>query len=257
MHRRDSGWLLFGRQRNCNRTFPQQEPKRALPFPQQEPSVAFPATGTQTIIAFPPTPSRPIQQGCFLLSLLIAPQQTIPENSAVLRIPNQHFQLRTTPRFDRRLRFGLPELMLCFFLSAPSSANYDHHQQAPMRICKKRSKKDDNNMYKPPRTRVSATKETNKTLTIYIQCIVHDNSSSSSNDTVRVFIGIHRYLKGKDRTRRRPTTSNKHINIATITTSTPLTSHLPAVSIDRVATNNPKELGSRLHALPPFSKKNH
>ena len=105
MHRRDSGWLLFGRQRNCNRTFPQQEPKRALPFPQQEPSVAFPATGTQTIIAFPPTPSRPIQQGCFLLSLLIAPQQTIPENSAVLRIPNQHFQFRTTPP-DRTYAFS-------------------------------------------------------------------------------------------------------------------------------------------------------
>ena len=93
----------------------------------------------------------------------------------------------------------------------------------------------------------------------YVQYIVHDSSSSSSssssNDTVRVFIGIHRYLKGKDRTRRRPTTSNKHINIATITTSTPLTSHLPAVSIDRVATNNPEELGSRLHAFSPSSTK--
>ena len=90
----------------------------------------------------------------------------------------------------------------------------------------------------------------------YVQYIVHDSSSSSSsNDTVRVFIGIHRYLKGKDRTRRRPTTSNKHINIATITTSTPLTSHLPAVSIDRVATNNPGELGSRLHAFSPSSTK--
>ena len=75
---------------------------------------------------------------------------------------------------------------------------------------------------------VSARKETNKTSTIYtspdaraylqerkqtrrrqyVQCIVNDNSSSS-NDTVRVFIGIHRYLKEKDRTRRRPTTSNK------------------------------------------------
>jgi len=42
----------------------------------------------------------------------------------------------------------------------------------------------------------------------YVQCIINDNSSSS-NDAVRVFIGIHRYLKEKDRTRRRPTTSNK------------------------------------------------